>query len=360
MSIFTPAQNQSAYAKIGIMGFQGSGKTYTAVEFMIGLSKLCSARCPVYFIDSETGSDWAIPRFQNEGIELRVAKTRAFADLLSGIEEAERNGFGLIIDSVTHYWQEMVQAYKEKHNIGSRMAFHHWAVLKPEWQKFSNAFVNSRIHIVVCGRAGWEWIHEEDDEGHKELMKGGTKMKVEAEFGYEPALLIEMERMKDTKIGDAITHRGHILKDRRMDDKTLDGQSFDNISFENIMPHIECLNIGGDHLGVDTSRNSGDLFQPQGESYHTRHKRATICLEEINGELEARYPGTTQKSKEARGAIKKHYLGTYSETALADMKPAELEEGLSRIRDLFLIDDYEATVNRIVEDLKAAAKGGDK
>jgi hypothetical protein len=197
MSLFHEAKNQSAFLKCGIQGFQGTGKTYTAVEIVVGLHEFCKSKEPVNFIDSETGSDWAIPRFKEAGIPFRVAKTRSFSDLLLATHEAEKNGsFALIVDSVSHYWTEMIEAYKKEHNIGSRMAFHHWNVLKPYWQRFTHAFVNSEIHMVICGRAGWEWGHEEDEEGKKELRKLGTKMKAEGEFGFEPSLLLEMERVK--------------------------------------------------------------------------------------------------------------------------------------------------------------------
>lgn len=356
MALFNRATNQSAFLKAGLLGFQGSGKTYTAVEIAIGLHKYCKSDKPIYFLDTETGSDWAIPRFESEGIELLVAKTRAFNDLLSGIASAEKEAFALIIDSVSHYWTEMIDAYKRKRNIGTRMAFHHWSVLKPEWQRFSNAYINSRLHCIVCGRAGWEWGHEADDEGHKDLMKLGTKMKVEGEFAFEPSLLLEMERIKGRDLGDTITHICHVIKDRNMGGATMDGTTIENPRFENFLPHIKCLNIGGDHLGVDLGRKSDDLFESNGESMTSRRRRATVLIEEIDGELEARFPGTQKENKVAKAALKKKLFGTYSSTEIADLPPSVLESGLSALLDILNNDEWAGLVKGIVSDVSAPAK----
>jgi hypothetical protein len=88
MSLFNKATNTQAYLKMGIMGFAGSGKTYTATEVSIGLIKLMQERKlaigdkPAFFLDTETGSDWVKPTFEKHNIELHTAKTRSFADLV--------------------------------------------------------------------------------------------------------------------------------------------------------------------------------------------------------------------------------------------------------------------------------------
>jgi hypothetical protein len=356
MSIFKKANNETAYLKCGILGFQGSGKTYTAVDILIGLHKFCNATKPIYFLDTETGSDWAIQRFLDLGIELRVAKTRAFRDLLDGIREAEQEGFGLIIDSVSHYWTEMIEAYKTANHIGPRMAFHHWGVLKPEWSKFSNAYVNSKLHCIVCGRAGWEWGHEDDEEGHKELMKLGTKMKVEGEFSFEPSLLLEMERVKEKEVGGLVQHRCTVIKDRRMDSRGMDGKEIMNPKFEDFMPHIECLNLGGEHIGVDATANSQDLFTPKGESYPAIKKRKETLIEEIDGELEMRFPGTAKEQKLIKLAMKKYLFGTYSDVAIADLHAEKLEQGKSILLDIFACDDWIDKCKKITDDQTKAGK----
>ena len=40
MSFFKKAEKTNAFLKMGMMGFQGSGKTYTGTQVAIGLVKL--------------------------------------------------------------------------------------------------------------------------------------------------------------------------------------------------------------------------------------------------------------------------------------------------------------------------------
>jgi len=293
---------------------------------MTAFHKFCKSKKPIFFCDTETGSDWAVPIFKKAGIDFEVDKTRSFRTLLDDISYAEKNGFALIIDSVTHYWKELVEAYQKKLGV-RRLSMHHWGPIKEEWGKFSTAYVNSKIHVAVCGRAGWEWGHEEDEEGHKELMKMGTKMKAEGEFGFEPSLLIEMERYRKSEVGSEVIHLAHILKDRRMDEKTLDGKTFqwktgdpsDKV-FKDLYPHIEWLNIGGKHVGVDTSDTSQDLFDSNGDTQWKRDReRKTIILEEINGLYSKYFSGTTAKEKKAKGDLAEIIFKTRSWTKVESM-----------------------------------------
>ena len=105
--IFNKAQNQMAFLKCGIQGMAGSGKSFTATKIATGLHKYIKATKPVYFLDTETGSDFLIKEFEKENVPLFVAKTRAFTDLVYSVDEAEKEAEILIIDSITHFWCEL-------------------------------------------------------------------------------------------------------------------------------------------------------------------------------------------------------------------------------------------------------------
>jgi len=71
-----------------------------------------------------------------------------------------------------------------------------WNPIKAESRQFTDLYLCSKLHIVLCGRAAFiydEWINE---KGDKEIIKTGTKMRVESDFGYEPSFLFEMERIQ--------------------------------------------------------------------------------------------------------------------------------------------------------------------
>jgi len=316
MSIFQKATNTQAKLKAGIMGFAGDGKTYTASTLAIGLVCLMRERGlpdgdkPVMFIDTETGSDWVKPRFDAAGIELLTAKTRAFVDLLAALREAEQSGAVIIIDSITHFWRELTETYAERRGRKRGLEFQDWAYLKAEWGKFTDLFVNSNCHAVLCGRAGYEYDFFENDAGKRELQKTGVKMKAEAETGYEPSILIRMMKGSDGQ-DEAIYREAIILKDRST---RLDGKTIRNPTFDDFRPHIDFLNLGGVQLGVDTSRDSADLVGSDGgkRDWRWRQEQREIALDEMAEVIGKHHGGQTQDAKKARGDLLERIAGTRS------------------------------------------------
>ena len=311
MSIFSKAENTQAYAKVGFLGFAGSGKTYTSTKFAIGLVEymrskgLDAGNKPAFFLDTETGSDWVQPLFAGSEIELYTAKTRAFRDLIDAIKEAEENSSILLIDSISHFWRELCDSYAKKKKR-TRLQFQDWNVLKTEWGRFTDLFVNSNLHIVMAGRAGFEYDYFEDDDGKKELHKTGVKMKAETETGYEPSLLVLMERAMEMET-KKVHRTGSILKDRS---DLLDGKEFKNPAFNDFLPHVEFLNLGGQQLGVDTSRNSSELFDNEGKPQWQRDKEEKeIVLDEIQILLVKHYPSAGKEDKKAKIELLEEYCG---------------------------------------------------
>lgn len=318
MDLLKPAVNQTAFLKAGFFGFQGSGKTYTACEIAIGLCHLIKNH-KVAFFDTEAGSDYMIPKFKKAELELFVHKGRAFKDLCSIVREAEKNGFGvLIIDSISHVWREIQDAYKTRIKR-DRLYMQDWGSIKGQWQEFTDLFLNSHLHIIMLGRAGFEYDNEVNEDTHKkELVKVGTKMKVEAEMGYEPSLLIEMEAILDEKAG-RFAHIATILKDRS---DLMNGQSLRNPKFADFKPIIEFLNLGGEHVAVDTQRSSVELFKNPDYSYEELKKKRAIALEELQEALVL--SGLDGRSNEAvikRTTLLKDVFGSSSKTYIDEKVP---------------------------------------
>ncbi len=190
MALFSEMENTQAYLKCGLLGFAGSGKSTTATNIATGLVNLLrekqleSGNKPVFFLDTESGADWVKPLFEKESIKLFVSKTRAFKDLVDAITEAEKGASVLIVDSLTHFWTELTESYATKKNRKYGLQFQDWAVLKTEWRRFTDLYVNSNVHIILAGRAGYEYDFFENEDGKKELEKTGVKMKAENETGY--------------------------------------------------------------------------------------------------------------------------------------------------------------------------------
>lgn len=328
MTLFQPAEVTSAYLKMGILGFQGGGKTKTAGKTTIGLVKYMKAKGidyankPVAFFDTETGSDWLIPDFKAAGIPLVVAKKRSFADLLDAVREAEQHASALIIDSITHPWRELCESYMKKKQR-SFLQMDDWGYLKGNhgWAQFTDLFVNSKLHIVMCGRAGYEFTDYKDDNGKRQIEKTGTKMKTEGETGFEPSLLVLMEQVEDMRT-NKVSHRATIQKDRST---LLDGLTFDNPDFKDFLPHVELLNLGGSHLGVDVDGDSQHILTTEKKDWQPVQRR--IAVDEIQSLLVLHIPGQAAVDKQRKLQLIREYFDA-SWTEIEEVMPlADLRAG---------------------------------
>lgn len=337
MGLLKPAVNQTAYLKTGLLGFEGSGKTRTAVEMAIGMTKLVKGT-KVAFFDTEKGSDFHIERFKAEGLELFAYKSKAFTDLCDIIREAEREKYSfLIIDSITHVWQELTQSYLKKKGRNF-ISIKDWGILKAEWSQFTDLYVNSKIHIAMLGRAGHVYDTSEDDDGKQQTYKSGTKMKVEGETGFEPDLLLEMLRIpkshesknKDEK---GFINRCVVLKDRT---DTMNGMEIDFPSFKSFEPVMKFLNIGGDHVGTDNTRNSGAMFGSPDRSYAEQSKRKEIAIESLSDALTlAGLQGTAKESVAQRTKLLVDTFGGSGKTFIENIELDKLLDGISKIKTQF-------------------------
>lgn len=347
MSLFKRSANTQAFLKAGLMGFAGSGKTYTAAQLAIGLQQLLVERNlagPVNFLDTETGSDWVEPAFRERGIELNVAKTRAFTDLFPAVADTAKEGGILIIDSITHFWRELTESYAKKRHRTRGLEFQDWGYLKQRWGEFTDEFVNARCHIIMCGRAGFEYGFFVRDDGKREIEKTGVKMKAETETGYEPSILVLMERQQLLDGGKAVKawRTATVLKDRA---NLLDGQSFDNPTFENFRPHIEFLNLGGTHLGVDTSRSSASSIDSPDSSGRYVAERCAILCDDIQGMLVKHYPGQSADAKKAKVELLQRFFGHTGWSGVQALPENDLRSGLGKMTVHLEGGDYVPTTD---------------
>lgn len=335
MAFFQKAEMTKKYLKAGFMGFAGDGKTYTASLVAIGLEqyrrKLGLEPRPILFIDSENGSDYVAPLFQKAGVELLIKKTKAFDDLCTAVTVAEKDDSILLIDSVSHFWKELVQSYLAKQHRSS-LVMTDWNWLKETWStRFTDNFVNSKGHILLCGRAAFEYDHFEDESGKKQVEKTGIKMRAEGELGYEPNLVVQMEREMEMKAKRGTPKKvirvAHILKDRA---DLIDEKKFRNPTFADFLPHIEYLNlVGPQPVGIDTSRNSR-ASMPAGHA-DKRQTQRKIVLAEIEDILVCAHPGSVGADKVAKiKLVKEHFKKSWTEVESV-MPLEELRDGYNTL-----------------------------
>ena len=304
------ATAQMAFLKLGLYGIAGSGKTFTAARVAVGLSQLLKSDKPIAMADTETGSDFINPRlFVPAGKKLFVAKTKAFADLLEIVDEAEKGSDILIIDSISHFHDELMASYLKKNQL-TRLRLKDWQPIKATWREFTEKFVQSHLHIILCGRSGDVWEEKEDPEdGAMELKKVGTKMRAEREISYEPSLLVEMEAVQvSARIGSEIIRRAHVRKDRF---DVIDGEVFDNPDLDSFMPHISLLNLGGEHKAIEPGRDSTAMFE-RGDIGERKSIQKDILLEKLEVGIKLLVPGQKQEDFRAKVALLDELFGTRS------------------------------------------------
>lgn len=329
-----------AYAKVGLYGSAGSGKTRTAAEIAIGLHKAIGSTKPVAGFDTEPAFSFVLPMFQKAGIELLVSdESRALKDLMDFMDEAEKVSDIVIIDSITHVWRDAQESFLRRTNdqrkrYGKKplpaLEFQHWRPIKAAWAEFTDRFLSSKMHVIVCGRAGnvYEYQDKDDGSGKKELITTGTRMATEKELGYEPSLLIEM--LADRQDG-RIVNVALIQKDRS---DTLNGKEIAMPNYKKLEGHFKALNIGGEHFDSMDRRDSSAMFTETEETGWDQEKHLrTVYAEEISELMKKHFPSQSVEDKQKRAELMEMHFDTRSWTAIESMRSDILKSGRDAMRE---------------------------
>jgi hypothetical protein len=221
VDFFADAKPTQAYLKAGLIGGAGDGKTYTSALLAIGLHQLLRERGlpegnnPVAMLEtSEFGVGWLIPLFEAAGIRLVHRKTRSFAKFADG-----SGGGGQAVDPVCglgyRFWTEIVEAYKDA--LGrTELLMEDWAALKSQWAETMEDYKNLPAHIILAGRAGFEYGRLKTRPRADGIGATGVRMKAEGDTGYEPSLLVMMKKATDMSdpARPRIYRTATVMKDR--------------------------------------------------------------------------------------------------------------------------------------------------
>ena len=227
MSMLKKAENKAAFLKCGIYGRAGVGKTFTASLLAINLVKHFNLPKVVAFFDTEPAASYVLPLFQEAGIDLLVYdESRSLKSLMAFVRECEQENVQVImIDSTSHVWRDAQKSYLDKVNEKRKkqnkdpligLEFQHWGPIKEKWREFSDQFLFSKRHMIICGRAGEVYQYQKNEQtGKMELISTGQRMATEKELGHEPSLLIEMANDREEVRGvPRIVNYAWIEKDR--------------------------------------------------------------------------------------------------------------------------------------------------
>lgn len=347
--MFKKLENNRPFLKMAFEGFAGDGKTYTSIEVAIGIHKLIASKKPIALFDTEKALKALRWRFDEAGIEAVVNdENRSLAALSQAIKWCEEgNADILVIDSITHVWEEYLRAYMEEKKR-NRLEFQDWGVIKPKWkQEFSTPFVMAKCHIIFTGRAGYEYetevIKEEGRRDRKEIHKSGIKMKAENETAFEPDLLVLMEKKQDIMTDKKrIWREATIIKDRTT---RIDGKTFENPTFEDFYPAVKVLLDGvlRETHGVDIP----DTFEEFESRFSEVIKERDRIKAEIEGCFELMGLGTGAQDKQVKAWTLNQVFGKNSMEMIEKKDIATLRSGL-KIIDAFA-DKYKVYLNECID-----------
>lgn len=365
MSYLTKAKNNHAYLKMGIYGDAGSGKSTTAAFMAAGLHKFAGLEKPIAMFDTEPAAAFLIPIFEKAGIEFLVYdQSRALDDLMGWAVEVEKECSIGIIDSITHVWRELQQTYLDDINAKRKkygnkaplmsLEFQHWGPIKEKFGKFTDWFLSSRVHVIVCGRQGGIYDYQKNETtGKLELVTRGHKMATEKEMGYEPSLLVSMEKVIDEQKG--IINTAFVEKDRS---SSINGAQFQFPKFEHFMPHIKALNLGGQQFGSMNERKSEFGNFADGDYDHQKRQQE-VWLEEIKEFFQKYHPGQGAEEKKARQEAIEKYFGTRAWSAVEMLKADDLRAKYLDMRDAYepgWREVYEGQAKHILTAIGRAAQ----
>jgi adenylate kinase family enzyme len=188
--MFKKAMLQQAKLRLALFGPAGSGKTYTALKIATGMAKELKVD-KIGVIDSERGS--AVKYADQFDFYVYELEDKTIDGYIKAIKEAEQSGFEiLIIDSISHAWQELldyVDVMSTKYKGNTLMA---WRSASPLYKSFLNTILNYNGHIIVTMRSRTEWLVEKDESGKTKTAKIGLSPEQRPGIEYEFDLLGEI------------------------------------------------------------------------------------------------------------------------------------------------------------------------
>lgn len=337
--MFKKLENNRPFLKMAFEGFAGDGKTFTATQVAIGIHKLIKSTKPIALFDTEKAFKALKPSFDAAGIEAVVDdEHRSLTALSAAIRWCEEgNADILIIDSITHVWEEFMRAYLNRPDKNgkevkrNRLEFQDWGVIKPRWkEEFSTPFVLAKCHIIFTGRAGYEYTDERnEDTGKREIFKSGIKMKAETETAFEPDILVLMQKFQDLiSEKKSVWREAMVIKDRT---NQIDGKIFRNPTFDDFFPAIKVLLDGAlrEQYGVDMP----DTFQEFENRYSDAAKEREIVIAEIEGCFELMGLGTGAEDKQKKVWILDQVYGVKSMEGLGKKNNVTIINGLNIVRE---------------------------
>ena len=183
----TQTQRHNVKLRLGISGASGFGKTYSALQLAYGMTGDWSK---IAVIDTENASASLYSDLGNFNV-LNLNPAYSPERYIEAIQICEKAGMEVvIIDSITHEWQGDGGCLQIHEQLGGR--FQDWASVKPRHQKFIDAILRSKCHIITTTRRKTDYSLDVGSNGKSKVVKHGTKEITSDGFEYELSVNFEL------------------------------------------------------------------------------------------------------------------------------------------------------------------------
>lgn len=198
MKTFKKASKKQSKLRLAVFGASGSGKTYSSLRIASGMSD------KIAFIDTERGSaSKYADKFNFDVLELDTFKISEYVEAIDAANEA---GYDvLIIDSLTHAWQELLQEIDEIAKAKYRgNTWSAWSEGTPKQRMLVDSILRFKGHIISTMRSKTDWVIETTDKGKSKPVRVGLSPEQGKGIEYEFDMLMEITP----------EHYANVLKDR--------------------------------------------------------------------------------------------------------------------------------------------------
>lgn len=209
--MFQKATKRGTRLRCAIFGPSGAGKTFTALRMAKGIGGR------VALMDSERRSACKYAdRFDFDVAELSDRSLEGYTHMM----HAARDYDVLIIDSLTHAWQELIAEVDKLAKAKFRgSSFAAWAEGTPRQKAFVDTLLGLPCHVIATMRSATEW-QTVSDGGRARPQRVGLKPEQGKGIEYEFDLLMQLSP----------EHIAEVIKDRtgRYQDALIDkpGEEF--------------------------------------------------------------------------------------------------------------------------------------
>lgn len=194
--MFQKATKAKSKLRLAIFAPAGGGKTYTALSLATGIGG------KVALIDTERGSaSKYADRFDFDAAELERPDIDSYIEYIKGAADYDV----LIIDSLSHGWQELLQEVekiaKAKYKGNTWSA---WSEGTPKQRALVDAILRFPGHVIATMRSKTEWQADKTSDGKTRPVRVGLAPEQGKGIEYEFDMLMEMNT----------EHYATIIKDR--------------------------------------------------------------------------------------------------------------------------------------------------